>query len=64
MMSVKKKMITVTQVASSLRRNKCQKKHLISLGLGKMNRTRVLKDSPSVRGLIKKVLHLIKVVEG
>ncbi|MBI1954371.1 MAG: 50S ribosomal protein L30 [Proteobacteria bacterium] len=58
------KMITVTQVASPLRRNKCQKEHLISLGLGKMNRTRVLKDSPSVRGLIKKVLHLIKVVEG
>jgi len=36
---------------------------LIGLGLNKMHRTRTLEDTPSVRGMIRKVAHLIK-VEG
>jgi large subunit ribosomal protein L30 len=35
---------------------------LIGLGLNKMHRTRELEDTPSVRGMINKVKHLVKVV--
>ncbi|MEK9531892.1 MAG: 50S ribosomal protein L30, partial [Alphaproteobacteria bacterium] len=41
-----------------------QKKTLIGLGLNKIGRTRELEDTPSVRGMIDKVKHLIKVDEA
>jgi large subunit ribosomal protein L30 len=56
-----KKMLTVTQIRSANRRNAIQEKHLIGLGLNKLHRTRQLEDTPSVRGMINKVKHLIKV---
>jgi large subunit ribosomal protein L30 len=56
--------VTVKQTGSPIRRHGDQKKHLIALGLGKMNQERTLVDSPSVRGLILKVSHLIQVIEG
>ena len=40
-----------------------QRKTLIGLGLNKINRTSVLEDTPSVRGMVSKVKHLVKVVD-
>ncbi len=58
-----KKTITIKQVASSCRREGKQEKTLRGLGLGKMHRTRTLEDTPSVRGMINKVGHLVSVVD-
>jgi len=57
-----KKTVTVQQVGSPLRRPNDQRQTLIGLGLNKMNRTRTLEDTPSVRGMIRKVSHLVRVV--
>ncbi len=58
-----KKTVRVTQIGSPIGRKPGQKETLVGLGLNKMNRTRELEDTPSVRGMIRKVAHLIK-VEG
>jgi large subunit ribosomal protein L30 len=55
--------IRVTQTASVLGRKPGQKETLVGLGLNKLRRTRELEDTPSVRGMIRKVAHLIKVEE-
>jgi large subunit ribosomal protein L30 len=57
------KKVRVTQIASVLGRKPGQKETLIGLGLNKIRRTRELEDTPSVRGMIRKVAHLIKVEE-
>lgn len=56
--------IKVTQTGSPIRRVKEQRATLIGLGLNKMHRTRELADTPEVRGMIKKVSHLVTVSEG
>jgi large subunit ribosomal protein L30 len=56
-----KKTVRVTQVNSALGRKPGQKGTLLGLGLNKIRATRVLEDTPSVRGMIRKVAHLIKV---
>lgn len=53
--------LKVTQIASSIGRRKDQLATLLGLGLTRMGRTRVLVDTPSVRGMILKVRHLVKV---
>lgn len=58
-----KKTIKVTQIASPIGKPKDQRATLIGLGLNKMNRTAVLEDTPSIRGMIRKVSHLVKVEE-
>ena len=55
--------IKVTQIGSPIRRTPDQQKTLIGLGLNKMHRTRELEDSPEVRGMIRKVQHMVT-VEG
>jgi large subunit ribosomal protein L30 len=55
--------VRVTQTASGLGRKPGQKETLVGLGLKKMRSTRELEDTPSVRGMIRKVAHLIKVEE-
>jgi large subunit ribosomal protein L30 len=55
--------VKVTQVGSPIGRNSNQEKNLIGLGLNKMHKSRVLEDTPSVRGMIEKVKHLLKVEE-
>jgi large subunit ribosomal protein L30 len=55
--------LKVTQIASPIGRRKDQRATLIGLGLNKMNRSRELPDSPSVRGMIMKVQHLVRVEE-
>jgi large subunit ribosomal protein L30 len=58
-----KKTVRVTQVASGNGRKPGQQDTLKGLGLNKINRSRELEDTPAVRGMIRKVAHLIK-VEG
>ena len=55
--------VTVRQVRSQARRPEVQAATLRGLGLGKIGRTKVLEDTPSVRGMIRKVAHLIEVTE-
>ncbi|WP_294395652.1 50S ribosomal protein L30 [uncultured Sphingomonas sp.] len=55
--------IKVTQVGSPIRRKADQRATLIGLGLNKMHKTRELEDTPEVRGMIRKVQHMVK-VEG
>lgn len=56
--------IKVKQVGSPIRRPVIQRKTLIGLGLNKMHRVSELEDTPEVRGMIRKVHHLVEVVEG
>ncbi|HEY9549108.1 MAG TPA: 50S ribosomal protein L30 [Kiloniellaceae bacterium] len=55
--------IKITQTGSPIRRTPDQRKTLIGLGLNKMHRTVELKDTPDVRGMIKKVQHMVSVAE-
>jgi large subunit ribosomal protein L30 len=55
--------IKLTQTGSPIRRVKEQRATLVGLGLNKMHRTRELEDTPEVRGMIRKVQHMVK-VEG
>lgn len=55
------KTVRVTQVASPIRRPADQRATLVGLGLNKMHRSRVLQDTPAVRGMIAKVAHLVRV---
>ncbi len=57
----KKKTLTVVQTGSPSRRPSEQRATLVGLGLNKMNRRRTLEDTPSVRGMIAKVQHLVRV---
>ena len=57
------KTIKVTQIASPIGKPKDQRATLIGLGLNKLNKVSVLEDTPSVRGMIRKVQHLVKVEE-
>ncbi len=58
-----KKTLKVTQVGSPIRRQADQRATLVGLGLNKMHRTRELEDTPAVRGMIRKISHMVK-VEG
>ena len=62
-MAKTKKTIKVEQIVSSIGKQKDQKATLIGLGLNKLHRVSELEDTPSVRGMIKKVQHLVKVSE-
>jgi large subunit ribosomal protein L30 len=58
-----KKTVKVEQIGSPLRRHHSQRETLIGLGLNRMNRVSELVDTPSTRGMIAKVQHLVRVVE-
>ena len=58
------KTIKIRQIGSPIRRPKDQRKILTGLGLGKMNREVELVDTPEVRGMIRKLPHMVEVVEG
>jgi large subunit ribosomal protein L30 len=53
--------VKVTQMVGSIARRGDQRATLIGLGLNKRHRSKVLEDTPSVRGMIYKVRHLLKV---
>ena len=62
-MADKKGTVTVEQIGSPLRRPADQRATLVGLGLNKMKRRSTLEDTPAVRGMIRKVSHLVRIVE-
>ena len=59
----KGKTITVEQIGSPIRRPAGQRATLIGLGLNKMHRRSTLEDTPSVRGMVSTVQHLVRIVD-
>ena len=57
------KRVRVTQTGSPIGRTDDQRETLVGLGLNKLHRSRELVDTPSVRGMINKVRHLLQVEE-
>ena len=53
--------IRITQIKSPIGRQSGQRKTLIGLGLNKIRRVKELEDTPSVRGAVEKVKHLLKI---
>ena len=60
-MAKKKKTLTVTQIGSPIGRPTWQRANLVGLGLDKLHKSRTLEDTPSVRGMINRVHHLVRV---
>ena len=59
-----KKTVSVIQTGSPIGREASQRQTLVGLGLNKIGRKRELEDTPSVRGMINKVKHLVRVEEA
>jgi len=59
----KKTTLTVRQTGSATRRKPDQRATLVGLGLGRIGKIRTLEDTPSIRGMIAKVAHMVKIVE-
>ena len=55
--------LKVKQTGSPIRRTKDQRATLVGLGLNKMHKVSELQDSPEVRGMIRKVQHMVQVVD-
>ena len=55
--------IGVKQLGSPIRRPDIQRQTLIGLGLNKMHKTRELEDTPSIRGMVAKIPHLVEIIE-
>jgi len=55
--------IKLIQTGSPIRRTKDQRATLIGLGLNKMHRVSELEDTPEVRGMIRKLPHMVKVID-
>ena len=62
-MATKDKTVKVQQIGSPSRRHHSQRETLVGLRLNKIGRVTELEDTPSVRGMIAKVAHLVRVVE-
>ena len=56
--------IKIKQTGSPIRRKQDQRATLIGLGLNKMHRVSELEDTPEVRGMIRKLPHMVELVEG
>ena len=59
-----KKKLKVRQTGSPIRRKSDQRATLVGLGLNRVGRVAELEDTPSVRGMIAKVHHLVEVLEA
>lgn len=57
------KKIVVKQIGSPIRRPEKQRATLVGLGLNKMHKSRELEDTPSVRGMVNSISHLVKITE-
>jgi large subunit ribosomal protein L30 len=55
--------LKVTQIKSVIGQKEPAKRTIKALGLGKINRSRLHDDNPVIRGMIQKVIHLVKVEE-
>ncbi|AGA76532.1 MULTISPECIES: 50S ribosomal protein L30 [Echinicola] len=56
--------VKVTQVRSTISRPKDQKATIVALGLGKINKSVEVENTPQIAGMIRKVSHLVKVEEA
>ena len=56
--------ITVRQTGSPIRRKPDQRQTLVGLGLNKLGREKTLENTPAVRGMIRKVGHMVAVRQG
>jgi len=56
--------ITLEQTGSAIGRPAAQRATLIGLGLNKIRRRSSIEDTPAVRGMIAKVAHLVRIVDG
>ena len=63
-MNTTAKVLKIEQIGSALRRQHTQRETLVGLGLNKIGRQRDLPDNPMTRGMIEKVKHLVRVVDG
>ena len=54
--------VKIKQIRSVIKRPETQKKIIIALGLGKINKVKEMNDTPQIRGMIYKVKHLVKVI--
>ena len=52
--------IKITQIKSPIGRTNKQRKILISLGLNKINREKIIENNPAIQGMVKKVKHLVR----
>ena len=57
------KTIVVKQTGSPIRRPAKQRATLVGLGLNKMHKTRELEDTPSVRGMVRSIAHMVEIIE-
>ncbi len=55
--------IYVKQIRSPIRRPEVQRKILKGLGLNKINKVSELNDTPSIRGMINKIPHLVQILD-
>jgi large subunit ribosomal protein L30 len=58
------KQITIEQIRSPIGRPGAQRATLVGLGLNRIGRRSSLEDTPSIRGMIAKVQHLVRIVEA
>jgi large subunit ribosomal protein L30 len=63
-MATAKKTIRIEQVGSPARRDHTQRETLVGLGLNKIGRTKDLPDTPETHGMIRKIQHLVRVVDA
>ena len=55
--------LEITLIKSPIGYSQRQKKTVEALGLRKMHQTVLHDDSPAIRGMVNRVIHLLKVVE-
>lgn len=55
--------LRITQIRSTIKRNEKQKRTIKALGLHRLHQTVVHSDVPQIRGMIRKVAHLVRVEE-
>jgi len=63
-MATANKTIKIEQVGSPSRRHHSQRETLVGLGLNKIGRTKDLPDTPETHGMIRKIQHLVRVVDA
>ena len=61
---MEEKRILVKLIKSEISQPETQRRTLRGMGLTRIGRTVRLKDTPAIRGMVRKVAHLVKVVEG
>ena len=58
------KTLKIEQIGSPMRRHHSQRSTLVGLKLNKIGRVSELEDTPAIRGMVHKVRHLVRIVDG